>query len=695
MFDVRRSVMRRSGAALACVVALTLLLATAPVADAKVPRAPHRYTSAIEPLADYVGQSVCSPAAKKGTSAFANMLLRTYRNSRSLGISRACGTGGVSEHKEGRAFDWGVSVHSARDRKSVKALFTWLLKTDRHGNRYAMARRLGIQYMIWNRRIWGSYAASSGWRRYTGANPHTDHVHFSLSWAGARKKTSYWHPRTFPHSSGSSPKPPKPAPNPPEPAPNPGGHDAPDPQPDSNHARRPAIPEPAAPARLVAAPALVSEQVSVATNRRAGTRTRRALVRGHRYLIEATGTFRYDRKRASVADPECSRGWSPWTRDRSLRHEDWDADHLDLYIDGQDLYAQADDGQSCDLGAHTYRWVYEAERSGRTPLAVWDPTSYRNNSGRLRVRVTDLDRTRTAMAWTVPARSRSGATSPGTLRGGEDYVVTVAGTWRDGTGVTADAECSRTAGDATWRRSRDVDGQGRYDAVLGRFGYDSLVPQLSRMSFAPVTDNGQRCDAADHRYTFVWNADRDEPLNIRVDDPRSYADNTGALRVKVLPLAETGTPTDPSPSPSPEPAPAPEPESLQVEANREDAVRTTQEFAEGTPLRVTVSGFYLMRGGDRWVAADAECTVSYRDYTWRPTRYDGLFHGAASPLGDLAVNGGLVSWRPSDGDGSCDEAEHVYTVNLTTDRSGPLWFEVADDEYGDNRGALAVRVEQR
>ena len=68
----------------------------------------------------------------------------------------------------------------------------WLVKTDKYGNRYAKARRLGIQYLIWNHKIWGSYSASSGWRKYTGANPHTDHVHISFTWAGARKKTSFW-----------------------------------------------------------------------------------------------------------------------------------------------------------------------------------------------------------------------------------------------------------------------------------------------------------------------------------------------------------------------------------------------------------------------------------------------------------------------------------------------------------------------
>jgi hypothetical protein len=55
-----------------------------------------------------------------------------------------------------------------------------------------MVRRLGVMYIIYNRRIWASYRAEEGWRPYAGTNPHTDHMHFSFSWAGARKQTSYW-----------------------------------------------------------------------------------------------------------------------------------------------------------------------------------------------------------------------------------------------------------------------------------------------------------------------------------------------------------------------------------------------------------------------------------------------------------------------------------------------------------------------
>src|SRR4029453_1637284 len=36
----------------------------------------------------------------------------------------------------------------------------------------------GTKYVIWQRRIW---MANSGWRAYSGTNPHTNHVHISLN----------------------------------------------------------------------------------------------------------------------------------------------------------------------------------------------------------------------------------------------------------------------------------------------------------------------------------------------------------------------------------------------------------------------------------------------------------------------------------------------------------------------------------
>jgi hypothetical protein len=144
----------------------------------------------IDPYAPYEGQRGCDPAAKPGVLSFRDLVLATYPGTRSIGISRECDRPGVSEHKEGRAWDWGVDLHTQGH--IATDLIDWLLATDRHGNRHALARRFGIMYIIWNRRVWQAYRATDGWTSYTGPNPHTDHVHFSFGWAGARKETSWW-----------------------------------------------------------------------------------------------------------------------------------------------------------------------------------------------------------------------------------------------------------------------------------------------------------------------------------------------------------------------------------------------------------------------------------------------------------------------------------------------------------------------
>ena len=183
----------RSIAVLLVSLALSVgALGYASPALAKHPSPPFRYGSSIEALAEYEPQTGCREHAKPGVAAFADLLLETYRSTGSLGIVRDCDQGGMSEHKEGRAFDWAMSAADDGDVDRVRDLSHWLLRTDRHGNRFAMARRLGIQYMIWNHRIWRAYDATDGWGPYTGPNPHTDHVHFSFSWRGARKNTSFW-----------------------------------------------------------------------------------------------------------------------------------------------------------------------------------------------------------------------------------------------------------------------------------------------------------------------------------------------------------------------------------------------------------------------------------------------------------------------------------------------------------------------
>ncbi len=195
-----------------------VLVAGVPVADAApVPAYPSGLPTGVEAFQPYVGQGGCDPVAKPGVRAFSSMLMSTYRDSGSLGIVRDCGIGGASEHKEGRAFDWAVSAYNANHVAEVKALTDWLT-ASKGGYAAANARRFGIMYMIWNRKIWKAYQADRGWQPYSGASPHTDHVHFSFGWAGAKQNTSWWSKRVAPIDYGPYVKPPS-SPTPPPPPP--------------------------------------------------------------------------------------------------------------------------------------------------------------------------------------------------------------------------------------------------------------------------------------------------------------------------------------------------------------------------------------------------------------------------------------------------------------------------------------------
>ena len=70
------------------------------------------------------------------------------------------------------------------------------------GERARWPRGSGIMYVIYNRKIWAAY--SPGWRDYTGADPHTSHIHISLSWNGARAHTSFWTGRPGPPTTASA-----------------------------------------------------------------------------------------------------------------------------------------------------------------------------------------------------------------------------------------------------------------------------------------------------------------------------------------------------------------------------------------------------------------------------------------------------------------------------------------------------------
>ena len=195
------------------VFAALLFVASESHASPPPPRTPAGLPAAIEPLAPYVGQVACDPTSRPGTVRLANLLASTYRSyaATSWASTYACGTdGNQSEHYDGRAIDWMVSVRSPKQLAAAKAALQWLLATDAAGNRFAMARRLGVMYLIYDNRMWGSW--DGRWHDYNGCSAtksraydnacHRTHVHISLSWNGAMGTTSFWTKRVGPVDFG-------------------------------------------------------------------------------------------------------------------------------------------------------------------------------------------------------------------------------------------------------------------------------------------------------------------------------------------------------------------------------------------------------------------------------------------------------------------------------------------------------------
>ena len=158
----------------------------------------------LPPVEDYVGyqpQRWCNPPAKPGTRALAEYLVEE-RGGAFGGISRRCRIGGTSEHKEGRAFDWTLDARKDADRRVVSAFLAELFATDEQGNAHALARRMGVMYVIWNDHIYASYRGfekhdylSSSCRtlsRCSASLRHRDHMHISLGRKGGRGETSWY-----------------------------------------------------------------------------------------------------------------------------------------------------------------------------------------------------------------------------------------------------------------------------------------------------------------------------------------------------------------------------------------------------------------------------------------------------------------------------------------------------------------------
>jgi hypothetical protein len=311
---------RRLPSVVAVLAAAAGLLTLTPIpASAAVPTAPVTLPLAIEVMPPYQPQVYCDPVAKPGITAFATLLTATYAGTTVVSTVRSCGSD-TSEHYDGRAIDWGVNVANDRQRAQGKALLQWLFAADAAGNRYAMLRRLGVMYIIWNSRIWGTWSQS--WEPYSCSGVtacHKDHMHLSFDWSGAEKKTSFW------TGTVSDPMPPP----------------------------------------LLSLRALHRPQTVTVEARDPDPDPIYRLVAGGRYRFIVTGVYHYGDRRRHKADAECStRDGTTWVK----QPPDAPAGIYDLSAIGSSRWRAVGESTGGCSSTHTYRRTVTVER--RTPLAL-------------------------------------------------------------------------------------------------------------------------------------------------------------------------------------------------------------------------------------------------------------------------------------------------------------------------------------
>jgi len=114
----------------------------------------------------------------------------------------------ASLHAENRAIDWHLDASVAADRSAAEALIELLLAPDSAGNEQALARRMGVEELIWDCTYWAAgmteridyrpcFDKRGKPRKHV--NPtvaHRDHVHIGMTRAGAAAKTSFWRRHT-------------------------------------------------------------------------------------------------------------------------------------------------------------------------------------------------------------------------------------------------------------------------------------------------------------------------------------------------------------------------------------------------------------------------------------------------------------------------------------------------------------------
>ena len=154
---------------------------------------------------EYDRATHCSTTVRPGMVALVGWLGRNVRGT-SWGTYRCelWGPHEASLHAENRAVDWHLDVANPADRHEARRLIDLMLAPDSAGNDHALARRMGVEEIIWDCSYWSAGSADFGpYAPCYGKNGklrkhvdptigHRNHIHFGVSRRGAAGRTSFW-----------------------------------------------------------------------------------------------------------------------------------------------------------------------------------------------------------------------------------------------------------------------------------------------------------------------------------------------------------------------------------------------------------------------------------------------------------------------------------------------------------------------
>lgn len=450
--------------------------------------------AAVDEYARYDGQTTCASEVLPGTDYLLRMLVRTHPGTSYASALRSCSGDSTSEHKDGRALDWGVDADQPAQKATAEAWLAQIFATDAQGNTHALARRMGIMYVIWDDHIYRAYdgftkqpyESCDRLRDCSKTLRHRDHVHVSLSRAGAAAHTTYYRARNVP-----------------------------------------SVPVLYPGTRQLDPVSTAEETFTVPATGRTVT-TEFKLTRGETYRIVADGLVRTGAG-SRIADAVCR-----WTRDG------WTPSGM-LRVGGMNPWAT-----TCD-DSHTYEAYYTAASTDFLKLRVAEGTPA-DTEGALTFSILRADIGAGTVATrrfagsaapqparrpgvrarglvteevTVRAASARGALTKRSLRRDSRYRLVVTGKAASGSTVF-DGECVRYAGGLRPQHTLDLDDPSA--------DHLSLYIQGVRVTLR-VPGSSRACDGKAHRYVGVFKPVVNSRARVKIWDPYTYADNTGTLTV--------------------------------------------------------------------------------------------------------------------------------------------------------------------